>query len=59
MKNLETNTPFSINQEGGVLPCSYGIRLNYYSSMYVADWIPFSATITLYIFTVSGREGAI
>ena len=31
----------------------------YSSSMYVADWMPFSATVTLYIFTVSGREGAI
>lgn len=35
-------------------------RVNAYSSsMYVADWIPFSATVTLYMFTVSGREGDI
>ena len=31
----------------------------YSSSMYVADWMPFSATVTLYIFTISGSEGAI
>ncbi len=38
----------------------YFNRVNAYSSsMYVADWIPFSATVTLYMFTVSGREGDI
>ena len=30
-----------------------------YSSMYVADWMPFSATVTLCIVTVAGRAGAI
>ena len=74
MKNLKKAPPFSIKPRRGVFlhigrayfdnttetQLDHFNMLNHYSSsMYVADWMPFSATVTLYIFTVSGSEGAI